>query len=159
MGAKLVLPDRGDLVSETFTTDDVWNLIDVKVFRPDRVIRDAHRTLDIKTGYANSAIELVQAKNYKRLREASIRNKKLQARLGGAIVGHDYLFLQGADRSKTSREVAAKEYERLADADLIDDTRMFYQADDGMIYLYSPSGRPSQGFATIHEALGLKKKQ
>ena len=157
VGARVVSEShvRNDLVLPTYTADEIPGLEGAKTFRPDRVIGDAGRTLDVKTGYANSQIDLAQARNYQRLREASIKDRSLQAKLGGALRGHDYLFLQGADPSKTSKEVAAREYERLRAKNLLNDTRVLYQAPDAKIYVYDPDS-PSEGYRTIHEAMELE---
>jgi hypothetical protein len=92
-----------------------------------------NRTVDIKTGYAGAQIDLEQARNYKRLVEASRTNPELAKKLGGALKGHDYMFLPA--RGQNAADAALSAFRQLqADADLQGFARVFYQGSDGKIY-------------------------
>ncbi len=143
-----------DLVKPSFSASEIPGLSGVKLFVPDRIVREAHRSLDIKTGYGDTKIDLTQAKNYESLIDASRTNADLATRLGGALEGHDYLFVPGG--TEDPRVVAATQYEFLENAQL-DMTRTFrclYVGDDGGIYQYRPSGDINLG-KTIHQAMYL----
>ncbi len=153
--AKLSLPEyvAGDLAHPSFTPAEVPGLKGVKTFNPDRIVRAARRSLDIKAGYADTYIDLEQAHNYDAFIDASKKSPVMDRVGGKALVGHDYLFLPKGEMDV--KKVAEREYSRLAREPLQNEFRVLYLGADGAIYEYRPKGSVKVG-ATIHEAMGLK---
>ena len=144
---------ENDLSHPRFAASEIPGLQDAATFSPDRIVRDAHRSLDIKTGYGDTKIDPVQARNYDRFIQATETPGPLQDRVGGPLEGHDYLFLPGG--SVDPAKVAVREYGKVAKLSLRGDFRVLYLGSDGVIYQYLPSGARRLG-TTIHQAMGLK---
>ncbi|HVF45008.1 MAG TPA: hypothetical protein VM936_18430 [Pyrinomonadaceae bacterium] len=113
----------------------------VEIRRPDYVLVNGRRTLDIKTGYASGDIEVSQLKDYNDLINASRRrgNSELRQLLAGrgvqgGLTGHDYLFLPNAgDSAETAARLAFAKIERELDRQTAN-IRVYYLGDDGKIY-------------------------
>lgn len=112
-----------------------------KGVRPDRIRPVSKRTLDVKTGYADSGIDVEQLKSYERLVQQSQKTGgKVQQQLAGmgidgSLKGHDYLFLPG--KTGSSREAAEKAFELIAStADNAKNFKVYYVDDAGNIFEY-----------------------
>jgi hypothetical protein len=131
------------LFTRTPATDDA------KLRRPDRLLINGARSLDIKTGYAegypNGQREIAQMLDYDVLVRASKtpQNATLRGLLeqqgitGGVLKGHDFLFLPGT--GNTGEQAARKSFEKMekvlqkAGKDM-GNIRVHYLGEDGNIY-------------------------
>jgi hypothetical protein len=138
-----------DIPRRLFTTRPSPN---VNVRRPDYVLVNGRRTLDIKTGYAAGEIDIEQLKDYNDLINASRRAgnvelRRLLAREGvqGSLTGHDYLFLPNAgDSAETAARSAFTRIENTL-AGQTANIRVYYLGDDGKIYqlVKGTAGQPA----------------
>lgn len=124
----------------------------VEIRRPDYVLVNGRRTLDIKTGYAAGDIEISQLKDYNDLINASRRRGNAELRqllaskgVQGSLTGHDYLFLPNAgDSAETAARLALDKIET-ALLGRTQNIRVYYLGDDGKIYqlVKGPAGQPA----------------
>jgi hypothetical protein len=109
--------------------------------RPDYLVADTRRSLDIKTGYQSGDFDRNQLLDYNDLVKAShnSNNTGLQTLLQrngiqGGLTGHDYLFLpNGNSNAQLAAQTAYSRIQR----ELPQDARNFgvyYLKDDGNIY-------------------------
>ncbi len=129
------------LFTRTPATDDA------KLRRPDRLLINGARSLDIKTGYANgypnSVKETAQLRDYNKLVQASQDPRKTALRetlkrhgiTGGALAGHDFLFLPGATtRAEDAAKKAFKKIEKELGLDATKkNIRVFFLGQDGQV--------------------------
>ncbi|MEO8549059.1 MAG: hypothetical protein ABI678_03780, partial [Kofleriaceae bacterium] len=141
--------DKSQLV---ITKEEVPELEVQESFRPDRVIPDAHYTLDVKVGYANTDLDLKQARNYRTLRDKSQSNPTLAAKLGGPIDGHAWLLLPGGEKPALTVALEKRAY---LDINGFQADRVLFLGSDGQIYQVNSSGPPVARGTNIHAALGI----
>lgn len=141
------LLERSTRIQKTPSFKDVPG-ITVNPFRPDRIRTSARRTLDIKTGYSKTGIDIEQLRNYQRLRQRSeIPGSEVAQKLhndygmSGPIEGHDYLFLPGNSAAEKNARVAAKRaYIRIESAGLSDAADVYFMDAQGTIWRLDAPG-------------------
>ena len=114
-----------------------------KFISPDQIRIKPNRTVDVKVGYKEADIDAEQLDLYFQLVKRSQSDEVVQSTLKqtgvpeGKIVGHDYLFLPGAEgdalsAAKRAYELIVKnKYENLIDVYYVDKT--------GKALLYTPN--------------------
>jgi Domain of unknown function (DUF4157) len=145
-----------DIAQPSFTRAEMGVLLgDADNFRPDRIIRDAHISLDVKTGYARGIDVRTQAANYAQLGTVSATNPSVAARLGGPLRGHAWLVLPAGDLTRSSAQGVARSIWTQLDAGLRSSQRVFFLDEAGAIMQVTGATTQVRAGATIHEALGL----
>ena len=124
----------------------------VEIRRPDYLLVNGRRTLDIKTGYAAGDIDINQLRDYNDLINASRRSGNTELRqlladkgVQGSLAGHDYLFLPNAgDSAETAARLAFGKIENALNRQT-QNIRVYYLGDDGKIYqlVKGPTGQPT----------------
>jgi hypothetical protein len=114
---------------------------------PDRIRPDSKRTLDIKSGYTDTDIDMAQMKNYEKLREESqVAGSAVQKQLkdlgiDDGLTGHEYLFLQG--KKGQPPEAAIRAWDLIAKETKDPQKFAVYYSDNlGQIYKYNGSEVP-----------------
>jgi hypothetical protein len=120
---------------------DPTRAADITFRRPDYLVADTRRSLDIKTGYVSGDFDRDQLLDYNDLVIASrnpnntgLQNLLRQNGIEGGLTGHDYLFLPNGSGSA---EVAARNAYARIQRQLGDDAQNFgvyFLGDDGNIY-------------------------
>lgn len=124
----------------------------VEIRRPDYLLVNGRRTLDIKTGYAAGDIDISQLRDYNDLINASRRSSNTELRqllagkgVQGSLTGHDYLFLPNAgDSAETAARLAFGKIENALNRQT-QNIRVYYLGEDGKIYqlVKGPTGQPT----------------
>jgi len=114
---------------------------EITVRRPDYLVANTRRSLDIKTGYESGDFDRNQLLDYNDLVVASrnpkntgLQNLLRQNGIEGGLTGHDYLFLPNGS---SSAETAAQNAYARIQRELGDNAQYFgvyYLGDDGNIY-------------------------
>ncbi|MEW7289053.1 eCIS core domain-containing protein [Aquimarina sp. 2304DJ70-9] len=134
-----------DLAHVPFSPSDIPGLTR-NPFRPDRFRPGARRSLDIKTGYEGTPIDVDQMANYNRLFEQSqVAGSTVQQRLnalfgtptGGGLRGHDYLFLPGPGGNARRAAEEALDLIRSTMGQARSRFAVYFQDADGIIYQLS----------------------
>ncbi|HEX5707338.1 MAG TPA: hypothetical protein VFX96_08580 [Pyrinomonadaceae bacterium] len=139
---------QGDQIREPAFPRDLYvtdpaRAADITTRRPDYLLVNGSRTLDIKTGYVSGDFDRDQLLDYNDLVRASNdpANLELQRLLRqrgvqGGLTGHDYLFLPNGAGS--AEDAARNAYVKIT-RELQGDAQRFgvyYLADDGNIYKF-----------------------
>ncbi|HYN85493.1 MAG TPA: hypothetical protein VER32_09580 [Pyrinomonadaceae bacterium] len=139
---------QGDQIREPAFPRDLYvsdpaRAADVTTRRPDYLLVNGRRTLDIKTGYVSGDFDRDQLLDYNDLVRASqdqgntaLQNLLRQRGVNGGLTGHDYLFLPNGAGS--AEEAARNAYVRIT-RELQGDAQRFgvyFLADDGNIYRF-----------------------
>jgi hypothetical protein len=127
---------------ELYVTD-ATRAAEIVTRRPDYLLVNGRRTLDIKTGYVSGDFDRDQLLDYNDLVRASqdqsntaLQNVLRQRGVNGGLTGHDYLFLPNGAGS--AEDAARNAYVRIT-RELQGDAQRFgvyYLADDGNIYKF-----------------------
>jgi hypothetical protein len=124
-------------------------------FRPDRIIRDAHISVDVKTGYAGGIDVRTQAANYAQLQRMSATAPAVAQRVGGPLRGHAWLVLPGGNTTTSTAQAVARNIWNQLDEGLRATQRVFYLNEAGAIMQVTGATTQVRAGSTIHEALGL----